>query len=338
MELKNNRIGYVDLAKGVAVFLMVLCHCGFHNLLTVWIYAFHMPLFWLLSGYLYNGKCNFSNSWLKKKIKEILVPTFLVCGLSCLGSSGWLDYVGILYGSRQSMVQGGVSCNLWFLPCFFLSIVFYSIIVSLLKKNNYRIITFVLLGIVGFMSKGVSLYSDWGVPFSAGTSLVGVLLISIGSGARFLQEKFNLLNNHYLLLGLFILGSFLAYMNRPISLTDGLDHVEMAISSYGNPLLFLLTSTCLSFSLLGGMKLLVCKLSINNLLYFWGKHSLGIYCIHGFVNQFLYILLVVLVVNKLGLQCIDHIWLPMLVCSITMFVMKPLIKLFDAYIPNIIGK
>ena len=36
----RERIQFVDLAKFVGIFLMVLCHSGMQNLLTVIIYAF----------------------------------------------------------------------------------------------------------------------------------------------------------------------------------------------------------------------------------------------------------------------------------------------------------
>lgn len=42
---------HIDYAKFIGIYLMILCHAGFQNQLTVWIYAFHMPLFFILSGY-----------------------------------------------------------------------------------------------------------------------------------------------------------------------------------------------------------------------------------------------------------------------------------------------
>ena len=52
----NQRLDSIDLAKGIAIFLMILCHSGMNNGITQWIYAFHMPLFFVVSGYLYNGQ------------------------------------------------------------------------------------------------------------------------------------------------------------------------------------------------------------------------------------------------------------------------------------------
>lgn len=54
--MTKERIGYIDAIKGFAIFLMVMGHalaCDQHRL-AIWklIYAFHMPLFLFVSGYL----------------------------------------------------------------------------------------------------------------------------------------------------------------------------------------------------------------------------------------------------------------------------------------------
>lgn len=47
------RVKWIDYLKGFAILLMVIGHYqGTPTFLNVWIYAFHMPLFFFLSGYL----------------------------------------------------------------------------------------------------------------------------------------------------------------------------------------------------------------------------------------------------------------------------------------------
>lgn len=58
--MSRERKDWVDLAKGVAIMLMTLGHSGYPEIISKligvphlvrnWIYAFHMPLFFLLSG------------------------------------------------------------------------------------------------------------------------------------------------------------------------------------------------------------------------------------------------------------------------------------------------
>lgn len=46
----RERILYVDIAKFVGITLMVIGHSGLTGYLENWIYAFHMPFFFLISG------------------------------------------------------------------------------------------------------------------------------------------------------------------------------------------------------------------------------------------------------------------------------------------------
>ena len=47
------RVDWIDLTKGIAIFLMVCGHIGLPGALSNWIWSFHMPLFFLMSGLLY---------------------------------------------------------------------------------------------------------------------------------------------------------------------------------------------------------------------------------------------------------------------------------------------
>lgn len=69
---------FVDIAKGIAIFLMLWGHCiqycvaksevdFFENVVFKTIYSFHMPLFMLISGYL------FFTSFSKRDLKELLI-------------------------------------------------------------------------------------------------------------------------------------------------------------------------------------------------------------------------------------------------------------------------
>ena len=54
-----NRIDWIDVAKGLAIILVVAGHAGFPILVEGAIYSFHMPLFFMTSGFvlfLYPGQ------------------------------------------------------------------------------------------------------------------------------------------------------------------------------------------------------------------------------------------------------------------------------------------
>lgn len=87
----NGRNDYIDIVKSVAIILVVIGHCiqcgsgslyyekelFFDNVLFKFIYSFHMPLFMLLSGFLFGYKKNWKvRGQIKKKALQLLIPIF----------------------------------------------------------------------------------------------------------------------------------------------------------------------------------------------------------------------------------------------------------------------
>ena len=52
MEARINRITHIDIFKGIGILFMVMGHIGFSSIFDKWIHAFHMPMFFFISGYL----------------------------------------------------------------------------------------------------------------------------------------------------------------------------------------------------------------------------------------------------------------------------------------------
>lgn len=81
MVISNNeRIFWVDNAKGIAILFVVLGHVSYlPDTIHKIIYSFHMPLFFILSGiFLDNGiiKTPFK-TFLFKKLRTLMVPFFV---------------------------------------------------------------------------------------------------------------------------------------------------------------------------------------------------------------------------------------------------------------------
>lgn len=71
----QSRFDYLDLAKGIGILLVVWAHI----LITGWshqiIYAFHMPLFFFISGMLFNkAKYSSFRQFITARAKRLLVP------------------------------------------------------------------------------------------------------------------------------------------------------------------------------------------------------------------------------------------------------------------------
>ena len=74
----NNRIEYIDIARGIAIILMVIGHVVDQGWKREVIFSFHMPLFIIASGLFYKDKS------LKENIKNIfmkLILPYVICTL-----------------------------------------------------------------------------------------------------------------------------------------------------------------------------------------------------------------------------------------------------------------
>ena len=80
----KERLLYIDNLKGFAILLVVLGHCiQFRepdydsNWLFRIIYSFHMPLFFIISGYVSHQNDIQIESLVTKRAKQLLLPYFI---------------------------------------------------------------------------------------------------------------------------------------------------------------------------------------------------------------------------------------------------------------------
>jgi fucose 4-O-acetylase-like acetyltransferase len=73
MVVKHNKM--IGIGKALCIILMVIGHSGCPLLFRNWLYTFHMPFFFFVSGYLFNTKALDSFfPFVKKKMKGLLLP------------------------------------------------------------------------------------------------------------------------------------------------------------------------------------------------------------------------------------------------------------------------
>lgn len=65
---------WIDIFKGILIIFVVVGH-GYYQKLNDIIFWFHMPLFFLISGYLFKTPERKNiKIWCKKQIKSLLIP------------------------------------------------------------------------------------------------------------------------------------------------------------------------------------------------------------------------------------------------------------------------
>ena len=145
--LKSNRIEWLDLSKGIGIILVIFGHCI--NYGSVWcrlIFTFHMPLFFLLSGYVFSDRYEFV-TLAKKKAKSLLVPffAFFLMGLAATliiptwrGGLSLGDLWNDLLFANPNAVHNS---SIWFLMCLFL----VTLLFWLIKRFSFGVQPIVLL-------------------------------------------------------------------------------------------------------------------------------------------------------------------------------------------------
>lgn len=72
-SIKSTRYNWIDWSKSIAIFLVIWGHMPMQPETYTFIYSFHMPLFFLISGYLYNSKETIKQE-LYKNFKTLMLP------------------------------------------------------------------------------------------------------------------------------------------------------------------------------------------------------------------------------------------------------------------------
>lgn len=109
---QKKRIDAYDIAKGIGIILVYLGHVPPHLFVRRFIYTFHMPLFFVISGMLFNEKKYNLKEFVVSRAKSLLIPAFV---FSCFAY-----FIGLF--SNTVTIPGiliDLPSALWFLPVLF---------------------------------------------------------------------------------------------------------------------------------------------------------------------------------------------------------------------------
>ncbi|MBQ3473894.1 acyltransferase family protein [Candidatus Saccharibacteria bacterium] len=180
----SKRLHYVDIARGVAMFIIVLSHTipattPESYAIYRFLFFINVPIFFVLSGFLFHVKENESFfQFLKTKSLRIMLPYFvwalvflipyLIFGneiISLLEQKDiWQRIGNVLYGNGvgDTLQQNG---PLWFLPALFTTEIIFYFVVYFVKSKKMEVVAFILTLLVGFLSTFFAnkFYLPWGL-------------------------------------------------------------------------------------------------------------------------------------------------------------------------------
>ena len=138
--MPTSRLNYLDYAKGLGILLVIWAHINSSGPIPTFLYFFHMPLFFFISGMLFSKKrYNSFGTFVQRKGKTLLKPyviySVVTWAIWCIYNlavhndveSYWMPLLQtvIAQGSQGYLVH---NTALWFVPCLFaITLIFYAL-------------------------------------------------------------------------------------------------------------------------------------------------------------------------------------------------------------------
>lgn len=336
----KKRVLFLDVAKAIGIFLVVLGHANPPSGVVKLIYAFHMPLFFFISGYLFNfTKYPTTGGFIKTKAKHLLIPYL---SLNIISYLFWL-FVSRNYGIDNAadvpvykpligMIYGnGINdflhhcVPLWFLVCLFVVEVLFYLLFKNVKQKLLLLLGFAIIGYLDHYFSVVRL--PWGI------NIAFTAIVFYGIGHVCKQQLDKLLEAKTWLLGLS--ATTLIGIMGLIALRNGVPDMNSRI--YNNYTLFIIGAFSGTVALLIISKLIEDRFNRLSAFVFLSMNTLVILGFHKIIGELI----------KGGLWFAFDINPARFVAALPydvalaiaeILVLVPFILFINAYIPVILGK
>lgn len=282
--MKLDRISWIDVARGIGILLVIYGHGLNAHSYRYLIYAFHMPLFFFLSGLVFRKKEDESFLvFIKKSAKNLLAPYLF---FSFLSISFWiaLNYqeltldviaqqtLSIFYGNGTN---GWLAFNtvLWFLPCLFITRVSFWFITRIFQKPMTLGVMLFGISLLGF---GLShFFPTLKLFFGIETALNAIVFFGLGYLWNYLPERIaQTIQKHSivsfcLIFNIFLLTAHLTYSFYGLQI----DMRANRLHDYG--LFYIASLTGIIATLMVSQ-----KFGTNKLLSYLGKNTVSLFVWH----------------------------------------------------------
>ena len=177
--IDKKRIDWLDIAKGIVIICTIIGHSVGKDRIIVFIFSFHMPLFFILSGYTIKKipLSQFKKATIKDFIR-LIIPIFVVFAIDFILQILFFDKsaFSLIKTDIKKFIWG--TCNrgvgrLWFLVALFYSKFFFRLVLNKIPK--YREI-FLLVGTYIFSVPGLKIET----PQNLDLIFVAMLFMDIG--------------------------------------------------------------------------------------------------------------------------------------------------------------
>ena len=306
-DRSKKRIKWIDVCKGIGMILVILGHCAyFGGVLHNYIFTFHMPLFFLLSGLFFNA--NQIRNVVTRKAKSLILPyvSFSILGLiMTIAIPSWRNNYslkGFIYDIYMGSPDYINVSSIWFLMCLFVTMLLMALILKIQsKKIQYIVLALLVLLGVGFayIHEKIPYLPGRRLPFDIDVAMISVLFFGIGYYFKNSINKISSCNN-FILIGIFACLSFALW---------GVVCINGRVNLHGltfNNILLYVTGAILGSLMLMALSVIVSRVNMLEKMFAWiGRNTISILGL-----QAIYVRLFVLLINAIKKQSYQLYYLP----------------------------
>lgn len=208
----SNRQNSIDILKGFGIILMVMGHVGFGEKFAIYCATFFMPLFYVISGYLFHDKRKFGQ-FLGRKFKTLMIPFYSFAMISLLATVVTKEFstkfiINVLFFPSKDYMP--ITGAIWFLMSMFITEILYFLIRKIFRDVAI-IISFLLFILMTVLPDMFQIF----LPFALQTVGISLLYMNIGTLIKkyHLVEKINIKISVVLVLVHIILSQVNGFVN-----------------------------------------------------------------------------------------------------------------------------
>lgn len=317
-QLSNKRLAWVDALRAIAIILVVWGH-QLKGITEFFVFTspVKLPLFFAISGYVFNLRNGDSKSFFNNWFLKLVVPWICLAMIPqipriFMGRVGFFEILNIFISGEA----------VWFMPCFIVGEAIHFFVIKYLKKEIWIIAASVIFAILGFIAYNHDILNYAMI----NRAFIAQQFFLIGFLFKKHEEFFVGLSWHIIILTVcmyFVLCGLSLYFYPNECLDVHLNRY------YSIPLCFLLI-------FMGNFTLFTIGSKINfsnRILSEIGKNTLVIYIWHEYA-----IMILATVVGFAGLS-LGGVWLSSIIKTIwAILVCYGCAVLLNKYVPFLVGK
>lgn len=299
-QMKNdNRIQWIDTAKLIGIFFMILGHLewtfimkGTSTVVIKWIYCFHMPLFFFLSG-VTTKKCSIMET-MRKCFYQLLLPYVFLCLIM------WVWHIIILWGNTSDYVEDflikpligifiglGYDTNvsvsipraLWFL----LALCWCRVIYAILSKYKKSFILNVIFSLCFFLVSFILFKTNRFIPLSIGSAFMVYPIFFVACNfSDFIKKICKKLSEHIFISVMVGTGCYIFVYLLGVKVNGSVSVSQILFGNYF--ILFYINSLV---GILGTLAISVAIRKLGKVFSFLSKNTLLIMPFHVIIIQLL---------------------------------------------------